>query len=310
LKGQDLKICVTFDVDFTDYLSDEGSNCDEFGNILPLIFSVFEAHEGFKTTWFIRLDSQMEAVYGKPDYISCKYQRELQHLALTGHEMGWHPHFYVRKENRWKQNCETRQIMDELMRYAPMARSYGMKSVRMGWGFHTNETMRLLADICFLIDSSAIPRPRYSWEKITKDWTRTPVDPYYPSELDYRIPGRPSLRVLEIPMSVAVVRAPYDTGGVIRYMNLAYHPDLLREPLKNWFRMHSHLITVTHPYELSPRGRTHGLLAFDLNAFEQNLQMIQDIAAKKGKRVSFLTLSEFATLYGGGHDGSVRPANY
>jgi hypothetical protein len=308
-KVQVLKICVTFDVDFTDYLTDGKSDIDEFESIFPSILSVLEKEKGFKATWFIRLDSQLEALYGQPDYILHRYGKELDCLSLAGHEIGWHPHFYVKGEGGWRQNLEAAKIMDELIQYTPLAQSYGMKSVRMGWGFHTNETMRLLADLRFLIDSSAIPRPRYRWEESEKDWTLTPVVPYFPSESDYRVPGKPGLPILEIPMSVAPIKAPYDTEQVMRYINLAYHPDLLRGPLEYWLREYSHLITVTHPYELFSKGESHGLLAFDLRAFEQNLQMIKAIAGEKGISVSFLTLCKFATMYEGENHASLKPAN-
>ncbi len=304
-----LKICVTFDVDFTDYLIEGKSDVEEFESIIPSLLSLLEKERGFKATWFIRLDSQMEALYGQPDYIFHRYRQELHHLSLTGHEIGWHPHFYVKGEGDWRQSVRTEEILDELIRYAPMALSYGTKSVRMGWGFHTNETMRLLADLCFLIDSSAMPRPKYPWEEAKKDWTLTPVVPYFPSEKDYRVPGKPNLPILEIPMSVAPVKAPYDIEQVIRYINLAYHPDLLRGPLEYWLREHSHLITITHPYELLSKGESHGLLAFNLKAFERNLEMIKGIADEKGVLVSFLTLCEFATIYGGENHASLKPAN-
>ena len=304
-----LKICVTFDVDFTNYLVEGWSDVDEFESTFHSILSFLEKEKEIKATWFIRLDSQMEALYGEADYVFRRYREELHHLSLTGHEIGWHPHFYVKEEGSWRQSCKIANILDELIRYAPMARYYGMKSVRMGWGFHTNETMRLLADLRFEIDSSAMPRPRYPWEDTKKDWRLTPVVPYYPSGIDYRIPGKPNLPILEIPMSVALVKAPYDNGPILRYINLAYHPDLLRGSLEDWFRQYSHLITITHPYELLPGGESHGLLALNLNAFEQNLQTIKNIASEKGGLGSFLTLCEFATTYGGENHESSKPAN-
>jgi hypothetical protein len=300
---------VTFDVDLTDYLTEGKSGVEEFESIIPSVLSVLEKEKGFKATWFIRLDSQMDALYGQPDYVFHRYREELHHLSSIGHEIGWHPHFYVKGEGGWRQSFKTAEIMDELIRYAPMARSYGTKSVRMGWGFHTNETMRLLADLCFFIDSSAMPRPKYPWEETNRDWTLTPVTPYFPSEKDYRVPGEPNLPILEIPMSMVPVKTPYDIEHVLRYINLAYHPDLLREPLEYWLREHSHLITITHPYELFFREESHCLLAFDLKAFERNLEILKGIAAEKGVLVSFLTLYEFATIYGDENHARVETTN-
>jgi hypothetical protein len=97
-------------------------------------------------------------------------------------------------------------------------------------------------------------------------------------------------------MSVTHISAPYDTEYVLRYINLAYHPNLLRDPLECWLAQYSHLITITHPYELFPGKQSHGLLALDVKAFERNLIVVEELAGKKGN-VSFLTISEFARVY-------------
>jgi hypothetical protein len=249
-----------------------------------------------RTTWFVRLDAQVESLWGSADHFFRQYESLLGGLRKDGHEVGWHPHCYVEAEGRWKQNVDETTVLDELRRYAPVAQSYGVRSVRMGWGFHTNRTMRLLADEGFAIDSSAIPRPRYEWEETAKDWTQTPHEPYFPSVPDYRVPGRPELSILEVPMSVTHVEAPYDSERVLRYLNLAYHPRLFREPLKHWLEEHSHLVTITHPYELAHRDEPHGLLAFDLEAFELNLLAIREVAAEQGKTVSFMTINKFADI--------------
>ena len=294
-----LKVCLTFDIDFVDYTHD-GAPVDEFSIGFPLILSVFQRHTDCKATWYIRLDAQIERRYGSPDHILQRYESELNELRQGGHEIGWHPHCYVESEGRWKQNIEVCSVVDELTRYAPLARSYGMQSVRMGWGFHTNETMHVMADFGFAVDSSAMPRPRYAWEETTKDWALTPLTPYYPSESDYRVPGEPRLSILEIPISVTRVEAPYDTEHVLRYINLAYHPDLLRGPLQRWISEYSHLVAITHPYELVSGNPPHGLLAFEWQAFEQNLIFIQETASRLMEPVSFLTVSKFASLLGKG----------
>jgi hypothetical protein len=157
--------------------------------------------------------------------------------------------------------------------------------------------MAVLAEHDFMVDSSAIPRPRYPWEQTEKDWTITPVTPYFPSISDYRMPGQPELPILEVPMSVAHIQAPGDTGQVLRYINLAYRPELLLGPLELWLTQYSHLITVTHPYELIPHQPSHGLLAFEVEAFEQNLVTIQEFAMQRSVSIAFLTISEFARQY-------------
>lgn len=296
---RELRLCVTFDVDFADY-TEGGSTVDEFEAAVPSILSCLGRHPSRKTTWFIRLDDQIGALYGRPDHIFRRYADALRQLQRGGHELGWHPHCYVRAGGRWRQNVDEAAVLDELGRCAPLARSYGLRAARMGWGFHTPRTMRLLADSGFAVDSSAIPRPKYAWEEAQRDWTTTPSEPYRPSAEDYRVPGPAALPILEVPISVTRVAAPYDTEEVLRYVNLAYHPPLLRAPLEGWLSGHEHLVTITHPYELIPARQPHGLLACDPGALEENLDAVQELARRRGLTVSFLTMSELAVVYEGG----------
>ncbi len=291
-----LRLCVTFDVDFAEY-TNGWSAADEFASVFPSIMSVFQRHANWKATWFVRLDAQMEMLYGRADYILRQYKTELRELRQNGHEIGWHPHCYVQVDGQWRQNTNAAGVVDELIRYAPQAKSYRLRSVRMGWGFHTNQTMRLLDDLGFAADSSAIPRPKYQWEETKKDWAPTPLSPYFPSKSDYRISGQSKFAILEVPISVTHVKAPYDTEYVLRYINPAYHSALLLKPLELWLTQYSHLVTITHPYELVTRDESYGLLAFNLETFEQNLVTIQEFSERQGALTSFLTISEFANLY-------------
>lgn len=291
-----LKVCLTFDVDLVDYVAD-WRTMNEFESAIPQIIAILQQHSNMHTTWFIRLDSQIQSIWGKADYFFLRYGLLLSWLRENGHEIAWHPHCYVQAEGRWEQNVDVSSILDELTKYALVAQSYGLRSVRMGWGFHTNETMRLLADLGFAVDSSAIPRPRYQWEETEKDWTLTPVVPYFPSKSDYRVPGQPRLPILEVPMSCTEVRASYDKGRVIRYLNLAYHPDIFLSSLENWMRDHKHLVTITHPYELMPCDVDHGLLSFAFNVLEENILAIEQLSNVSGVAVEFLTLSEMAGIF-------------
>jgi hypothetical protein len=298
-----LKVCLTFDVDFADYVGSGAASqdrgwrqFDELENALSGLLLRWRDRRNWKATWFIRLDGGIENLYGASDFIFKRYAKELDELSRAGHEIGWHPHSYAKSNGQWKQNIDVPTLVNELERYAPLAKSYGLQAVRMGWGFHTNETMHLLADLGFTIDSSAIPRPRYEWEETVKDWTVTPNYPYFPSEADYRVPGHPRLPIIEVPISVTSVVAPYDSGPVLRYINPAYHSTLFRGPLGNWLKQHSHLVTITHPYELVPKPEPHALLSFSLTAFEQNLCAIEELAHTQGVSVSFVTISTFADI--------------
>lgn len=290
-----VRVCLTFDVDLVDHV--DGSPREaELAEMVPEIARRLAACGAGPATWFVRLDRQIEVLYGRPDHAFVRHAGVLQHLAANGHEIGWHPRVYARCTEQWEQCVDEGAIADELRALAPLARDHGLRAVRMGWGFHTNATMSLLPEFGFHIDSSALPRPRYAWETMRKDWTGAPQQPYAPSIADYRRPGDPALDLLEIP--VTAVPASYDREPILRYANPAFCTAALREPLVAWFaerERHDHLVTVSHPYELFPRpGGGHELLSFALETLEANLELLRGIASARGRDVTFLTLPAFA----------------
>ena len=291
-----LTSCITFDVDLVEYAKNWRIS-NEFESAIPAILSVLRKYPNIHTTWYIRLDNQIAELFGSCDFFFKEYFNEFNVMKKLGHELGWHPHTYVKKNHKWEQNIEISSVLSELLHCAPIAHSYCLKTVRMGWGFQSNETMQFLNDQGFFVDSSAIPRPNYPWEETYKDWTTTPAYPYFPSKGDYRVPGKPSLPILEVPISVTSIRAPYDKENIQRYINLAYHPNLLQDPLHQWIQNNSHLVTITHPYECFPTGEKHGLLAYSIEAFEKNIFNIMEISKNMNKEVSFITLSEFAEKF-------------
>lgn len=290
------RVAITFDLDLLCY-EDGVDPSDEVGVLLQSLDRISRRIPAFHATLFVRLDDQVARSSGQPDYLLLKYDKAFAHLKHLQHEIGWHLHSYTCERNRLVQNTDGPGVADEIGRLSHRAVDLGLRAMRMGWGFHTNETMRAVAAAGFLVDSSAIPRPRYAWEESVKDWTTTPLTPYYPSVADYRVPGKPDLPVLEMPISVAPIPAPYDTGEVLRYFNLAYHPELLLGPLQGWMRQHDHLITVTHPYELAPHCKPHGLLAFGPEALERNLLQLEEVAREQCVHLVYVTISRMAETY-------------
>jgi hypothetical protein len=289
-----IRICLTFDVDLVDHV--DGSPREaELAEMVPEIARRLAACGAGPATWFVRLDRQIEALHGRPDHAFTRHAGVLADLAAGGHEIGWHPHIYARCGDAWEQCLDEAVIANELRACAPLAHRHGLRAVRMGWGFHTNATMRLLPELGFHIDSSALPRPPYAWETTRKDWTGAPQHPYAPSVADYRRPARPALDLLEIPVTALPVAASYDREPVLRYANPAFRTAALQEPLAAWLAEHDHLVTVTHPYELFPRqGGGHELLSFGLEALDASLDLVRAIAAARGTKVTFGTLSAFA----------------
>lgn len=283
-------IFLTIDFDLVDHLAG-GADIDEYGAALDPLLDVLSRHPAWKVTWLARLDDGVGRRFGDPTRAYTDAHARLADLIAAGHEIGWHPHSYARHGGEWRQNTDGEAVAAELARYAPTARALGMKAARMGWAFHTNATMRVLSEHGFIVDSSAVPRPVYPWDT-AKDWSITPRAPYRPSVADYRVPGSPALPILEMPMSVAPVPAPYDTSVVLRYLNPAYHPDILKPVLDTWFPSHRQAVLVTHPHELFPRDTAHPMIASSAAAFETNVAALASAAAACGLAPAFLTLSE------------------
>lgn len=286
------RIAVTFDVDMVDYVGHH-SNMDEIEECFPAIQNILLDYPQVNTTWFIRVDSQIETLHGHSDFILHRHADVLDWLRSYGHQIGWHHHAYRFHDDAWLQEARPGVVTGEIRRFGELARKLGMSTVRMGWGWHTNESMQVLDELGFGIDSSSIPRPCYPWESGARDWSRSPSQPYRPSQADYQLPGEPSLKLLEIPMSTTHIPAPNDNLAVQRYVNLAYRPDVFDRAVSS-LGNRDLLVTITHPYELLENATSHPLIAFDSKALRSNLARLAGLDAE------FVTLEEVARCHARG----------
>jgi hypothetical protein len=282
-----MKYFLTIDLDFFNYQSSE--LCNEFELAFSLLKKIFIKYPFIKTTWFIRLDPQIEDIYGEADYIFKTYSAELNWLRENGHEIGWHFHAFMKKLGNWVQNTIENEIVSQLLHCGYTAKSYGLNIVRMGWGYQTNITMRTIDRIGFLIDSSAIPRPAYPWETTVKNWNGTPDTIYHPSTNDYRVPGNPSLNILEFPMSVCELEALGDTMKVKRYLNTSYKSEYFKLAYSK-LSERLYINSIMHPYEILPNSNNHPLLSFNTQELEKNLEFLIE------KNSCFKTVSEILTF--------------
>jgi hypothetical protein len=287
-------IALTFDLDLTDYVTGAPA-LEELTDAVPALVAVLDERR-WPATWFVRLDAHVRAVYGDAEFVFRRHGSLIDRLLARGDEIGWHPHVYRMRDGDWEPHHQTAAVRAELEAHVPMARARNLHAVRMGWGVHTNDTMRFIAASGFTVDSSAIPRPVYGWDPAARDWTTTPLTPYRPSSADYRIPGDPRLAVVEVPMSVAHIAAPTDSQQVLRCVNPAFQSEALAAPLRSWFAAHDVLVTVTHPYEVLPRRQTHPLLAGSIEAFARNLDAIASEANADGRAARFVPISAMAAV--------------
>jgi hypothetical protein len=172
-----------------------------------------------RITWLIRSDAQLKIIFDEYAYPLEHFQDLWKELERQGDEIGWHPHLW-----RWskQKKCWYEEVSDKIWISHCLRNGYkeflainpNLTSIRMGWGFHNNFTMKTIDDLGLKVDLSAAsglkhlgsPDERGSHFLNHYDWSITPEKPYHPSQLDYRRRGKnneKSLDIIEIPLTTA-----------------------------------------------------------------------------------------------------------
>ncbi len=280
-------IALTFDVEMTQRFH------QELTEIIPNI-AFFLAKETIqKATWMVRADRDIQKRFGAMDWVFQNHGKLLEKLVAQGHEIGWHPHCsygYQLDDPGTLSN-----VLKDLEESWSTLNKANIRTVRMGWGIMHNRIMETLDRLGLTVDSSSIPRPAYSWDKWNGLWQDGLPTPYHPSPKNYKKTCNHHLGILEIPLSVTHVPASYDSMKVMRYLNLAFKPGNLFQPIKKWIADNNYLVTITHPHELDDikfAGAKHDLLSYSMDSFRENIRNIIQFCEIAGKEPVFFTLNE------------------
>lgn len=271
-----MQLYVTLDVDQDGVVHDDrGLSFDSIAEI-PRIAELFAAR-GVRATWFVRADGQIADAYGTPAHLLEQHDALWRSLASAGHEIAWHPHLYRRvADGAYVPETDPVACAEQLERLHEALTAAGrtFRVVRIGESFHSNQTMHAVDRLGYRIDATAIPgRGRADADRVF-DWEPTPNEPYHPSVADYRVPGNPALRILEVPMTTVPILAPYDAAPLRRYVNLAVHPGMLRPGLGAFLGNGARVLaTILHPDEVRPQ-KAHALLSNSLETVRENLDFI------------------------------------
>lgn len=258
---------------------------DSFGNSL-------------KFTWFVRADNQLRDVCGHAAYLLKKYEHIWKKLIESGDEIGWHPHLYEKSGERWVQETRPVCLIDSLQQSYQAVSEEGFSPVssRIGEGFNSNEVMNELAELGINVDSTAmLGRVRMDSER-SIDWQGTPPYPYFPSKTDYRIAGegRNRVGILEVPMSMIETKVEYDKYPLRRYVDLSFYNSAIKKGLQTYIKSSNYLVSVTHPSTvLALTTRKHPLVSFDIGQVKRNFEAVLSECNNLGKKVRFVTISEF-----------------
>lgn len=268
---------------------------------VPQIIELFDCYKGSDgsdciATWFVRADDQIGYYFGNNSYIFSKFHKNWKILFEKGHEIAWHPHLYKLDNDIWPQEYNSSALKEQLYRSKISIQMAGweVKSSRIGEAYCSNSIINDLSELGIKVDSSALPgRSRKDGER-TIDWINSPFKPYYPSKADYRIPGSPSYPILEIPFSMALIKADYDTVPIYRYVDLSFWHRSMKDGLKNIINDNSILNTIIHPSTVLPElsSKPHGLLSFDIMEVKKNLDFIINTATDRGIEFTFKTISK------------------
>jgi len=254
-----------------------------------------------KFTWFVRVDPQLEALYGDCGYLLDRYASLWDSCKRRGDELAWHPHLYRLEGARWVQEVNPERLQADLQEtwVSMQKRRFYPTSSRIGDAFGSNEVLQTLSHLGLLCDATAMPgRVRRDSDR-QLDWDGTPMHPYRPSVADYRRPGTPTVDLLEIPMSMVSVRAEYDATPLNRYLDLSFHHLALRDGVRNFLPKAALVVTVTHPSGVRPSlHRTrHGLISHDVGEFRRNLDYILQECERLGRASRFVTIAEVERIF-------------
>lgn len=254
-----------------------------------------------RATWYVRCDRQIGALFGNPAHLLEKYRRCWAERVARGDEIGFHPHLYRHTNSAWRQETDAVALREQMAEALAAIRrlDFAPASSRIGEAFGSDAVMAALDEFGFRCDSTAMPgRVRRDAER-QLDWGATPPRPYHPSVADYRVPGLPSRRMLEVPMSMIRTRADYDRAPLLRYVDLSFHHAAIRDGLRDYLRETPLLVTVTHPSTVLSgiAQKRHGLVSFELGEFRRNLEFVLIECERLGREVQFITIGECAEMF-------------
>ncbi len=169
-------------------------------------------------SWCLRADHQVKVLHGGFDWVLRTHKDFLLQLEASGDELSWHPHFWKFDDDKkvWYQEYWDREFQVTMLREAHAAYRAILpgkpRTVRMGWGYHNNETYRTMQELGIEVEYSAIPGlkilPRHKHVRSSNffDWSLSPDRPYLPAESDYRREAgthEKAFTLLEVPVYVS-----------------------------------------------------------------------------------------------------------
>ena len=246
-------------------------------------------------TWFFRCDDSVAYTTGKLTGLVQRMDRFIGRCLDKGDDLGFHPHLYQNKSGKWKSEIDPIEQCKQIDRsVSAWTRHFGSRPniSRMGEALMNPVLAEHLDSVGIQIDSSALPgRKRYD-SGFQFDWSITPEKLYRPSKEDYRREvkkGENHYGYTEIPFTMLRTKSSIDEREINRYCNLAYRPDIVSEAIKK-MKDTSTIVSVVHPHELLPSGRSHAIISNEMSSLSINIKLFLD----RFPVINFVTLSDLA----------------
>jgi hypothetical protein len=219
-----LPVLLCFDVEPDDKVI-EGEA--DWAGFRPLVDLMTETRPRFETatglpahfTWFLRMDPQIRELHGTQGWAGTAFARELQILREAGDEIGLHVHPWKQVQDHWVSDFGEAAWIEHCLRssFEAYENCFGTacQSFRFGDRWMSLQAMELLEklgaryDLTIEPEQTGFPIEPYMEERFIgepPDYRGAPRSPYYPSSIDYRVPGEHprSLQIQEIPISTAL----------------------------------------------------------------------------------------------------------
>lgn len=261
---------------------DESKIVDAVGRLEIQLFEI-ESVLGRKipVTWFIRCDDSVAHALGCHEGLLSELDKFIDRRADAGDAFGLHPHLYRMVDSDWVSERDPAAQVRQIERsHRGWCRYFGSgpKLVRIGEALMNDEIAECLDTLEVSIDSSALPGRKRFDSGFQFDWSNTPETPYRPSVLDYRVPanlGAKGRSFVEVPFSMLAIKCAHDETPLNRYLNLAFHPELILDAIDRRAASEP-IVAVVHPHELVDSRVEHPLISYSATSLSRNLLALEE----------------------------------
>ncbi|MEA9598563.1 hypothetical protein VC178_01470 [Polynucleobacter sp. AP-Sanab-80-C2] len=310
--NKDLFVAVTFDTD-SDIFEGADVASNPFSPLpwkgisdgIPLLYehthSIVDSYGSpLIFTWLVRADNQIKRIHDSSTFLLEEYNHIWKFAIHRGDEIGWHPHLYKLDDNLWVQEtCDATNTRILMSTFEDLKKIDTLPiSARVGETYCSNAIIDTFEKLGVMCDSSAMPGRSRKFKGGGVSWINAPSRPYTPSYTDYSKPCSQSRSILEVPLSMVPIKAPYDEDFYQRYVDLTFYHKFLENGLKKLVKESDLIVTISHPNTLLKRKLLrHGLLSFDIKEFIKNLNVIISECNKNGRNFRFISLKNCCHLF-------------